>query len=501
MNIGDNLIVEVVSLGMDGEGVAKVNGMVVFIPMAVIGDLAKIKIVHIKKNLAFAELIKVMRASELRVTPKCEYFGICGGCDLQHINAVEQSDFKREQVQNCLHKVGLNNVECAPVVCGEKFFYRNKLQLPIGEIDGKIVAGFYKKSSHEIVEINDCLLHGNWAKKIIKVLLEWANGKYGTSKLSAYSDITGKGLLRHLVVRFVDNFLCITLVINGDNLPNSEALISALKQLFDFNLYISINKRNTNVIFGDTIRLIYGQEKTLNIAGVNLPLSPLSFLQVNDEIRDKIYAETLLKLEGIDVVFDVYSGVGILSAMLANHIKSSYYPCVYGIEIVEDATRNANSLMQLNNLTKSVKNICGDAAAQLPLLTKNILEMYNCINKGEINNKNNIICDNLNKNKLDNLSIQNDILLSANSNNYVHKIPNIAVVLDPPRKGCDEAVLNAIIQSNSAISKIIYISCNPATLARDLTILAKSYDVEVVIPFDMFPQTKHVECMVLMSRK
>lgn len=448
MKNGDKILSEIVGFGMDGEGVAKVDGMPIFIPMAVKGDLAKVQIVHLKKDYGFGKLIKVVRASELRAKPICPVFGLCGGCDVQHISAQAQLDFKKEKIENCFRKAKLE-IAVDDVVFGETFHYRNKLQIPFGEENGRVVCGFYKKNSHEIVPIQQCFLQGEWSTKLISIVTAWANGDCGNRKISAYNETSESGILRHMVARFVDGFLCLTLVINADSLPEKDALCALLSSEFEYNLYISINKKNTNVIFGTQTKRVFGQYKTFEIDGIRQKISPLSFLQVNDEIKKVLYDKAVGYLKDCDVVFDIYSGAGSLTAQIAKASKSKQKPCVYGIETVPEATQNADDLMNQNMLSEKVKNINGDAAIELPKLFQEGL----------------------------------------NKENFTTQL-YFGAIIDPPRKGCEDAVIQTLLQSG--IDRIVYISCNPATLARDLEKLSAVYTVLSATPYDMFPQTSQV---------
>lgn len=457
MKNGDKILSEIIDFGMDGEGVAKVDGMPIFIPLAVKGDLAKVQIVHLKKDYGFGKLIKVVRPSELRATPICPVFGLCGGCDIQHISAQAQLDFKKEKIENCFRKAKLD-IDVDDVVFGERFHYRNKLQIPFGEANGRVVCGFYKKSSHEIVPIQQCFLQGEWSTKLISIVTAWANGDCGNRKISAYNEASESGILRHMVARYIDGFLCLTLVINADSLPEKDALCALLSSEFEYNLYISINKKNTNVIFGTQTKKVFGQDKTFEIDGIRQKISPLSFLQVNDEIKKFLYDRAVDYLKDCDVVFDIYSGAGSLSAQIAKASKSKQKPCVYGIEIVTEATQNADDLMKQNMLSEKVQNINGDAVTALPQLLQDGLNNVNSTAK---------------------------LLFGA--------------VIDPPRKGCEDAVIQTLLQSG--IERLVYISCNPATLARDLEKLSAAYTVLSATPYDMFPQTSHLETLVCLTRK
>lgn len=454
MKITDTFLSEIIDTGMNGEGVCKVDGIPVFVPYAAKGDLCKIKINKVNKNYAAADLVKVVRPSNDRVGAPCAAYGDCGGCCLQHISFDAENAYKKQYLGSILRKSGIT-ADVRDTVSVRPYHYRNKMQMPFFEIDGKVAVGFYKRGTHEGIPLCDCMLHGEWAEKLIKTVTDWANGRLNTAPKTAYDEFSGKGLLRHIVARFEDNFLSLTVVINGKSLPDGNALYGALEKQFDCALYMSENSRRTNVILGGEAKLLYGKEKELNIDGLRLSLSPMSFLQVNDEVRDLLYGGVCDEIKRADYIFDIYSGAGIMTAKLSKGLPDAK---VYGVEIVKEAVENANSLALANELDGRISNVCGDAAAVLPDLVKKVYD----------NNKNN-----------DNLSV--------------------CVVLDPPRKGCDEKVLTAVVSSKA--DKVVYISCNPATLCRDLKLLESAYKIVSATPYNMFPRTSHVETLCCLTRK
>lgn len=450
----DTFLAEIVDTGMDGAGVARIEETPVFVPYAAKGDLCKIKIEKVNKSYAFGKLVKVVRPSADRVESPCNAFGECGGCSLCHISFEAENAYKREYLKAVLKK---SNIVCEPkaTVYGKEYGYRNKLQMPFAEKDGKVALGFYKRGTHEIVPLTACMLHGEWASKLITLVTAWANGAYGTAKKTAYDEAAGKGYLRHLVARYVDGFLSVTIVVNGKKLYDAEMLYAVLKKEFECAVYYSVNTKKTNVILGDDAVLVCGEERELNIGGLYLGLSPMSFLQVNDEIRAKLYKGVTSAARGSDIIYDVYSGAGIMTALLA---RANGEAEVSGIEIVKDAVRNADGLMWRNGLDGRVRNLCGDAAILLPELTKN------SVNADNINDKR-----------------------------------SITVIIDPPRKGCDERVLEAI--KTCGAHKVVYVSCNPATLARDLGRLSDCYNIDEVTPYNMFPRTGELETLAVLIRK
>lgn len=439
--VGDIIEGRVLGFGSDGEGVIKLDGYPIFVPYALVGEDVRARITYVKKDCAFGEPVEIITPSQSRVKPRCPYFGKCGGCDLQHADTDLQREIKRDSVKNALKKfAGLDIDVPLPVRLGD-WEYRNKISLPFAfnKHSGRVSVGFYEKRTHKVVPIKWCPLHGEWAAELITAVTEWAN----ECAVSVYDESTHKGLLRHAVARMQDT-LSLTLVINGDTLPHIDVLVGKLKQHFeDFAIYISANTRANNVIFGDSVRLVYGEEKAQNLGKFKAKVSPKSFLQVNDSVRDAIYDYVAEALEGYDGdTVELYSGVGLLTAQLALRMPSAK---IVSVEIEESASRDALALMRSLLLSDRVECVCADAKEYCAKL------------------------------------------VGGNDR---------ALILDPPRRGCDSEVL----KSAAGFEKIIYISCNPQTLARDLKILSESYEVISVKPFDMFPQTANIECVAILKR-
>ena len=454
MKKDDIIEVKIESTGMDGEGVARLDNFVIFINGALLGEELKAQVIEVKKSFARAKIIKVLKPSQFRQQPLCPIFYRCGGCDMQHVNYKYSLSVKKANVKNCIEKELGREVEVNDVIYGEKLFgYRNKEQIPIRKVDGKARAGFYKQGSHIFVPFEksvdssygDCPLHDSSMQLFIDAIVDFINKE----KISTYDEKTNTGIIRHIVIRRVDKTFSICLVINGNSIPNEKKLIQVLKNVnIPFNLFLSENKRITNVILGDKLTCIYGDDRIEgNALDIRFKVNPYSFLQVNDEIRDKIYSyiQKLVSENKGAIVIDAYSGIGILSNILAKYAKK-----VVGIEIVPEAIKDANELAKANG-NSNIVNICGDASIELP-------------------------------------KVVNDI----DENNTI-------LVLDPPRKGCDDRVLTSICRARP--NKIIYISCNPATLARDLKKLDSVYNIKSITPYDMFPQTKHVETVCLLTKK
>lgn len=561
MKVSDVITVEIVDNGMEGEGIAKVDGYVLFVPMALKGETVKIRIDHLKKNFGYATLKKVEKPSDKRVRPVCPVYGVCGGCDMQHVEYSEQKEQKRRQIETCLKKTAGIDYSVPEVFCGKnRFAYRNKLQMPFGIKGKKVVLGFFKEGTHSVVPTEKCVLHGKWAEILMKSVLNWAND----NGISVYDEKTGSGFLRHLVARNVGGQIMVVIVGNGNRLPKAGELTAELKKAFGdgFRLYFSFNRKNTNVILGDCVTEIYGQKLKADVNGVMADVSPYTFLQVNDEVRDMIYSAVAAEVEnGSDVVIDAYSGMGIMTAVLSEKANE-----VYGVEIVPEAVSDADKLMAQNGI-KNVKNITGDAAKVLPELVKKLSRItpkhsyhlaktpFEAIESGKktfelrlydekrrqlkVGDVIEFFCDHTDKKllrKVNNLFVfdsfsdlfaslgtgenvcgavmAEDAALSCMGEYYsserqkqnkvvaIELAPaekRITVVLDPPRKGCDQKTLESVLAAKP--EKVIYVSCNPATLARDLAILKTDFDLVSVRAYDMFPQTKHVETLAVLTKK
>lgn len=443
MQKNDEFVVTISNLGSNGEGVASVDNTVVFVPFALPQEKVKIHIVKVLKNFAYAKLVQVLEPAKQRVQPKCPVFKKCGGCQLQHLQYSSQLIFKQNLVQNNLKKfAGVDHAVLPCVPSSLEYAYRNKLSLPISEQKGKVVAGFYAPNSHNVIANTACVLQGEWAEKIVCIVLKYIE----LSGETAYSTMQ-TGNIRHLVCRFVNNSLMVCLVTQTGTIKNSKLLIDLIKAQFDnFSLLTNKNNSKTNVILGDSFKLLYGYlTQQLTNFGIKYEVSPQSFLQVNQDIQNKIYKQVLDEIEPDSVVIDAYSGAGLLSAIVAQKARQ-----VFGIEIVPSATQNANVLAKNNNIS-NMQNICGDSSIELPKLIQTLSKK------------------------------------------------SVTVILDPPRKGCDQKVVDSLIKTQP--NKIIYISCNSATLSRDIKPLTSLYNIKSVTPFDMFPQTQHVETLMILTLK
>jgi len=429
-------------LNDDGQGVLKLDdGQVIFVPNALPNEQVCIQIINTKSKFAIAKVNEFKISSENRITPHCKCFSKCGGCDIMHCNKAFQLTFKTNKVKLAFKRIIGVDVKVNPCISLNEFRYRNKIALPVNQA-GEI--GLFRKNSHSVLPINDCLITQEWNKELINCVSKYIQ----KSKISCYNEETKTGLLKHIVARKIGDSILITLVINGKTIPSEKTLINLLKSKFiNFGLNLNINTLHNNVILANEWKHIYGLKELLaNEYGISYPVSNASFFQVNDDIKTAIYDSILSQIDSNSIVVDAYSGAGLLSAIISKKAKKCY-----GIEIIPEATNNANELKKQNNL-KNLYNINGDCSVKLPKLIKTL-------NKGEI-----------------------------------------IVTLDPPRKGCDKKVLDAII--TSVPNNIIYISCDPNTLARDSKIILNSgnYKIKDLQPYDMFPQTKHVETVAVFQK-
>ncbi|MBQ8451296.1 MAG: 23S rRNA (uracil(1939)-C(5))-methyltransferase RlmD [Clostridia bacterium] len=437
----DEIEVLIERLGMNGEGIATYDGVVVFVLFALPGERVIAHIIKDMKTYFIAKVVKLLNESNLRTVPPCPYFFKCGGCDTQHLCYEEELNFKQNLVRETIKKyAGIEtNVE-KTIPSNKQFRYRNKFALPVREIDGEIEIGLFRKNSHDIIPISDCLLQSEKIAKIIKIFKEFMR----KSKVTAFNDETKCGIIKHVVGREYGDSIILTVVVTDKKFNNFEFLISELKKEFKFfGLYKNVNTLNNNVIFGSEDEHVFGiKELEIEEFGIRYFVNNRSFMQVNDFIKSKIYEVVLNETKNAKMVVDAYSGAGLLSSIIAKNGAT-----VYGVEIVKEATQNAENLKKINNLN-NLNNINGDCAKIIP----------------ELSNKFN---------------------------------DEFFVVVDPPRKGLDEKVVKAFIESKP--KTIIYISCNPATLARDLKVLIEKYDVEFIKTFDMFPQTSNVETLVKLN--
>ena len=447
----DLVTLEIEDCGIDGEGIGKADGFTVFVKDAVIGDTVTAKIIKAKKNYGYGRLMEVLKPSPYRVEPKCEFARQCGGCQLQALSYDQQLVFKTNKVKGHLERIGgFTDIPMEPIIgMDELFHYRNKAQFPVGRNkEGKIVTGFYAGRTHNIIENRDCALGVAENKEVLDRVIAHME-KYG---IEPYNEATGKGLVRHVLIRYgyFTKEVMVCLILNGNKIPKEEQLVKSLCEIPGMtSITINVNKKHSNVILGEEIRLLWGQEYiTDRIGDISYQISPLSFYQVNPMQTQKLYAKALeyADLHGEETVWDLYCGIGTISLFLAQKAKF-----VRGVEIVPAAIENAKENAKLNGL-ENTEFFVGKAEEVLPREYK----------------KNGVYAD--------------------------------VIVVDPPRKGCDETLLETMVEMNP--ERIVYVSCDSATLARDLKYLCeRGYELRKVCPVDQFGMTVHVETVVLLSHK
>lgn len=440
-------ILEIVSQGYEGEGIAKVNDTYpIFIEGALIGEKVKVKIIKVKKKFAYGKLIEVLEPSKERCTPNCKIYKRCGGCALQHTTYEEQLRFKYERVKDCISKIGKldGNLVKFPLGMEEPWRYRNKVQLPIGLVNGELKIGFFAPRSHEIIDMESCLIQDEIADKVVELTREWIK-KYDIKPYNVDGQYDETGILRHIMIRrgFNTNEVMVVLVTNGEKLPHKDEFIEVISKNIPGikSIIQNINNKATNVILGLESKTLWGSDTISDYIGkFKYNISPLSFFQVNPVQTEVLYNKTLefAELSGDETVFDAYCGTGSITLFLSQKAKK-----VYGVEIIPQAIENAKINAKENNVDNA-EFFVGESEVVIPDL----------INKG----------------------VKADV-----------------VVVDPPRKGCDIKLLEAI--TNIDAKRIVYVSCDPSTLARDLAVLEeKGYKTVEVQPVDMFPHTAHIEC-------
>lgn len=452
MNIEKNKLyeVEIIDNGANGEGIAKIDGFTVFVDNSLKGEKCKILIVKVNKNFAYGKIMEIMEKSKYRIEPDCDTYKRCGGCNLRHVKYEETLKMKQNAVQSLVNKTLKNKLQVRETVGMENpLHYRNKAQYPIGiNKQGEPVIGVFANRTHEVIPIDNCLIQNKKSEEIAKFIIEFIKEK----NISIYDEKTGKGLVRHIVTKVgikTGEIMCV-IVINGHKIPNENELVENLKTRYPEIKAIvkNINMKNTNVILGQENINLYGNGYIEDILGeYKFKISPLSFYQVNPVQAEKLYnlGVSMAEITKNDVVFDLYCGIGTISLFMSKFAKK-----VYGIEIVEEAVKMAKENAQNNNVSNT-EFFAGDVE---------------------------IVLDDLINNK----GLKADV-----------------VMFDPPRKGLDKKSIDNIL--NIRPKKIVYISCNPATLIRDLADFENEYDIKTIIPVDMFPFTSHVECVATLQLK
>ena len=474
----DIVTVKIEDIGTEGEGIGKLEGFTLFVKDAVMGDVVEARLVKVKKNYAYARLEKVLTSSPLRVKPDCPYHKQCGGCQIQAMSYEAQLQFKENKVKNNLVRIGgfdrlfIESVMEPVVGMEQPWHYRNKAQFPVGtDKDGRIITGFYAGRTHSIIANTDCALGVEENEPILQKVLAYMQNE----KVSAYDETTGQGLVRHILIRkgFTSGEIMVCLVINGKSLPKEDRLVSTLREIPGMtSIWLNYNTKNTNVIMGTEGRVLWGQNTITDVIhrrsieeinsgkdclrydsrenapqGITFAISPLSFYQVNPIQTEKLYSLALeyAGLTGEETVWDLYCGIGTISLFMAQCAKE-----VHGVEIVPQAIEDARKNAERNHIENAAFYV-GKAEEVLPRLYE----------------EEHIFAD--------------------------------VICVDPPRKGCDEACLNTIIKM--APKRIVYVSCDSATLARDLKYLCENgYEIRKVRAVDQFGQTVHTETVCLLSK-
>ena len=457
MKKNDEFILKIEDMAVGGEGIGKVDGIALFVKDALIGDTVRVKVMKMKKNYGFARLMEVVEPSPWRVEPKCLFHRQCGGCQIQALSYEKQLEFKQNKVLGNLQRIGGFDVEKLPVetIVGmeDPYHYRNKAQFPIGtDKDGHIVTGFYAGRTHQIIPNRDCALGVSVNKEILDIIIDIMEEK----GITAYNEETGKGLVRHVLIRygFTTKEIMVCIIINGKKLPHAESFVEALTKIPGMtSITLNHNTKQTNVIMGDEITLLWGEEYITDYIGdIKYQISPLSFYQVNPVQTKKLYGLALeyADLKGDETVWDLYCGIGTISLFLAQKAKK-----VYGVEIIPQAIENAKSNAKINGI-ENAEFFVGKAEDILP-------EFY-------------------------------EKEAAAGRKAYAD-----VIVVDPPRKGCDSVLLDTILKMQP--ERVVYVSCDSATLARDLKILCETdYEIAKVRAVDQFCHTTHVEVVTCLQR-
>ncbi len=440
MKKNDIFEIEITGTTDDGDGVGRMDGMAVFVPYALLGERVRAIIVKVMKSYAFGKLLEVIEPSPYRIKAECEYFYKCGGCRFWNTEYEKEMEYKTQKVKDCLMRLGKISAEVKNVIgCSEIRGYRNKGQFPVSK-DG---IGIYAQNSHRVIDMNRCIIQGDENPRVLAAVRRWMS-EYG---ILPYDEETGKGLIRHIYTRNGDSGCVVSIVATSEKTPFLEKLVEILKAEVDelSGVLLNINNKKTNVVLGKNFVTLWGKDYIIDSIGdLKFKISPHSFYQVNKKQTKVLYdkVKEFANLSGKETVWDLYCGTGTIGQYLAHSAKK-----VVGIEVVPEAIQNAEENMKLNGI-KNAEYYCGTAEEMAPRLKK--------------------------------------------------EKPDV-VILDPPRKGCEESLLKTV--SRTKTKRIVYVSCKPSTLARDLRMLENlGYRTEIVQPVDMFPRTPHVETVALLTK-
>ena len=463
-NKNDTVRLIITDIGTNGEGIGRVDGYTLFIKDAIIGDEVEAKIIKAKKNYGYARLMNIITPSKDRIEPVCSVARQCGGCQIQEMDYQAQLRFKQELVKNNIERIGhISDYQMMPVIgMDEPFHYRNKAQYPVGmDKDGNIVMGFFAGRTHHIIDNTDCALGAKINSRILGIIKEYMQD----NKIKPYDEDKHAGTVRHILIRsgYHTDQIMVCLVINAESIKNSDDLVKRLKDIDGMtSIMININRNKTNVILGDTCKTLWGKSYIEDyICDIRYQISPLSFYQVNPKQTEKLYSKALeyAGLTGNETVWDLYCGIGTISLFMAAKARK-----IYGVEIVPQAIEDAKNNARLNNIDNA-EFFVGKAEEVVPAFYE------------ELSRK------------------------AANGDEEAKRgIHPDVVVVDPPRKGCEETLLETVVKMSP--KRMVYVSCDSATLARDLKFMEEhGYKVEKVQAVDQFGNTVHVETVVLLSHK
>lgn len=442
MNKNDIFEIEITGMTDDGSGVGRAEGIAVFVPYTIVGEVVRVHIIKVNKNYAIGKLLDVIKPSEHRLKSECEYFYKCGGCQFWHMDYEAELEIKHKKVADCIQRIGGIDAPVSPIIGAENIRgYRNKMQMPVSK-DG---IGLYRRNSHSVIDVDRCLLQSEGVSKITDAIKRWMSA----FEIEPYDEQSGEGIIRNIYTRIGKSGIMVVVVTATKDIPYKAELINSLleAEIEISGIIQNINMKKTNVVLGSENVVLWGNGGICdNIGDTNFEISPNSFYQVNKKQTYKLYsvARRMSDLSGSETVWDLYCGIGTIGQFMADKAGK-----LIGIEIVPQAVDDAKRNAQLNKI-KNAEYFCGAAEKIAPELVKR--------------------------------GYRADV-----------------VILDPPRKGCEERLLDTVLGLKP--KRIVYISCKPSTLARDLKYLClKGYTVEEIVPVDMFPRTSHVECAVKLCR-
>lgn len=437
-------VVEIIDNGYEGEGIAKIDDFTVFIPGVIRGETCKVLIVKVNKSFAYGKVLEIISKAESRKKVDCTTYKRCGGCDLRHIDYEYTLKMKQAIVQNLVNKTLSKDIEVNSTIgMQEPYYYRNKLQYPIGKNDkGKAIMGVFAKRTHEIIPVENCFIQNSKAQEVAREFVSLMNEQH----ISVYDETSRIGAIRHIVVKvgvYTNEIMCM-FVTNEEKIQNEEVLVKKLLMKFPNvkTIIKNINQRNTNVILGDKNVVLHGSGYIKDKLGeYTFKISPRSFYQTNPIQTEVLYNKAIefARLNKDDILCDLYCGIGTIGIFASRYVKK-----VYGIEIVEEAIEMAKENAVLNGI-KNIEFMAGDVEKVFERMLQ----------------ENNVI-------------------------------PNV-IIVDPPRRGLDNTTIETILKLG--VSRVVYVSCNPATMVRDLKLLEEKYEVKEIQPVDMFPFTNGIECV------